>query len=267
MKKEQGIENTKYEAGLVSIVMPMYNAQRFIVDAIESVQKQDYDNWELLVVNDGSTDEGEKVVADLASQDARIKLINKPNGGVASARNAGIEAARGQYIAFLDSDDKWLEGKLSKQLSYLQEGCTEGERKQFCYGATSFMTEDGTPLDKWWPVPKLVDYKKLLHANVIPCSSVLIDRTGLQPFYMPNQGHEDYATWLTVLRDNKIKAYGINEPLFMYRKSASGVSSSKFKTLSWTWHVYHDSQGFGWLKSTWCFLRFEWLTIWKYLQR
>lgn len=277
MEKEVSTQiDNRYIAGQVSIIMPMYNAGRFVREAIESVQAQDYENWELLVINDGSTDDGPAIVADMARGDHRVKLINKENGGIASARNAGLEAAKGQYIAFLDSDDKWLEGKLSRQIELLKAksfsqgkagmDCPDSPVK-FCFGATSFMLEDGTPLDKWWPVPEVVDYKKLLHANVIPCSSVLIDRTDLLPFSMPRQGHEDYATWLTVLRDNGIKAYGINEPLFVYRKSSSGASSRKLKTLSWTWHVYHDSQGFGWFKSTWCFLRFEWLTVWKYLRR
>ncbi|SEB00717.1 Nucleoside-diphosphate-sugar epimerase [Pseudobutyrivibrio sp. ACV-2] len=255
-------ERLKPEQGLVSIIMPMYNGAKYVAEAIASIQAQDYDNWELLVVNDGSTDEGPEIVKTLAAADTRIKLINKTNGGIASARNTGIKAAKGQYLAFLDSDDKWLEGKLTKQIELLKS-----KQAKFCYSATAFMTDDSTPLEKWWPVPAEVDYKKLLHANVIPCSSVLIDRTGLKSFLMPKQGHEDYATWLTILRDNKIKAYGLSEPLFRYRKSSSGASSKKLKTLSWTWHVYHDSQGFGWLKSTWCFFRFEWLTVWKYLRR
>lgn len=255
-------EREKLQQGLVSIIMPMYNAANYVTEAILSVQAQDYDNWELIVINDGSTDDGPEIVKRLAQTDPRIKLINKTNGGIASARNAGIKAAKGQYVAFLDSDDKWLEGKLTKQINLLKE-----KSAKFCYGATAFMSDDSTPLEKWWPVPTEVDYKTLLHANVIPCSSVLIDRTGLKSFLMPKQGHEDYATWLTILRDNKIKAYGINEPLFRYRKSSSGASSSKLKTLNWTWHVYYDSQGFGWLKSTWCFFRFEVLTVLKYLRR
>ena len=129
------------------------------------------------------------------------------------------------------------------------------------------MDAEGNDLKKVWYVPEVVDYKKLLHANVIPCSSVLIDRTGLKSFLMPKQGHEDYATWLTVLRENKIKAYGVKEPLFVYRKSPSGASSNKLPTLRWTWHVYYDSQGFGWLKSTFCFIRFEILTLIKYLKK
>lgn len=260
-------ERAKFEQGLVSIVMPMYNAARYVEEAIQSVQAQDYDKWELLVINDGSTDAGPEIVRKMAAADSRIKLINKSNGGIASARNSGIKAAKGQYLAFLDSDDKWLGGKLKRQIAMLEEKtATTGAKAKFCYSATAFMTDDSTPLEKWWPVPEEVDYKKLLHANVIPCSSVLIDRTGLKTFLMPKQGHEDYATWLSLLRDNHIKAYGINEPLFRYRKSSSGASSSKLKTLSWTWHVYYDSQGFGWLKSTWCFFRFEVLTVLKYLR-
>ena len=249
------------EPGLVSVVMPMYNAARYVEEAIASVQAQDYEQWELLVVNDGSKDDGPEIVEKLAAADGRIKLINKENGGIASARNAGIKAAKGQYLAFLDSDDKWKEGKLSKQLALLEK-----KDGKFCFGATAFMLDDGTPLEKWWPVPEEVDYKKLMHANVIPCSSVLIDRTGLKSFLMPKQGHEDYATWLSLLRDNGIKAYGINEPLFVYRKSAAGASSSKLRTLSWTWHVYYDSQECGLIKATWCFIRFEVLTVLKYLR-
>ena len=253
--------NTDNEKGLVSIIMPLYNAENYVREAIESVQNQDYVNWELLVINDGSTDNGPDIVESLAAVDSRIRMINKENGGIASARNMGIKEANGQYIAFLDSDDKWNKEKLSTQIMHLQE-----KKGKFCFSATSFMDAEGRSLDKIWGVPEVVDYNKLLHANVIPCSSVLIDRTGLKSFLMPKQGHEDYATWLTILRDNDIKAYGINKPLFVYRKSSSGASSNKIPTLSWTWHVYYDSQGFGWLKSTFCFIRFEMLTLVKYLK-
>ena len=255
-------DDTNYQIGLVSVIMPLYNAERFVAEAIESVLMQDYDKWELLVVNDGSTDNSLSVVSEYAKKDSRIKIINQKNGGIAAARNTGIKASTGQYLAFLDSDDKWKPGKLTKQINYLEEN--EGK---FCFSSTAFMDAAGIGLDKIWYVPEVVDYSKLLHANVIPCSSVLIDRTGLKSFLMPKQGHEDYATWLNVLRDNKIKAYGIKEPLFVYRKSSSGASSNKLPTLSWTWHVYYDSQGFGWLRSTFCFIRFEVLTLFKYLKK
>ena len=254
--------NVDYEPGLVSVIMPLFNAQSFVADAIDSVLAQDYDNWELLVVNDGSTDNSYDIVLEYAKRDSRIKIINQKNGGIAAARNTGIKASTGQYLAFLDSDDKWKPGKLTKQISHLKKN-----HGKFCFSSTAFMDAEGNDLDKTWYVPEVVDYRLLLHANVIPCSSVLIDRTGLRSFLMPKQGHEDYATWLNVLRDNKIKAYGVKEPLFVYRKSSSGASSNKLPTLSWTWHVYYDSQGFGWLKSTFCFIRFEVLTLIKYLKK
>ncbi len=247
--------------GLVSIIMPMYNAEAFVTDAIKSVQAQDYQNWELFVIDDGSIDGGAELVKTIATSDNRINLIQKKNGGVASARNAGLRAANGRYIAFLDSDDKWHEGKLTKQLNLLKE-----KGGKMCFSATAFMDEAGNDLHKWWPVPEEVDYERLQRTNVIPCSSVLIDRTGLKFFYVPNQGHEDYATWLMILRDNPIKAYGINEPLFSYRKSKNGLSSSKVRTLRWTWHVYFDSLGYSWIKSTYCFIRCELLTVCKYLK-
>lgn len=255
-------EPCDFKDGLVSIVMPLYNGEKFVAEAINSVRTQDYENWELLVVNDGSKDNGPDLVTLISKEDSRVKLINKDNGGVASARNVGIKAATGQYIAFLDSDDKWNDGKLTKQLN-----CLNLKNGKFCFTGTAFMDEDGNSLDKYWKVPEVVDYKKLLRANVIPCSSVLIDRTGLKSFLMPKLRHEDYATWLSLLRDNNIKAYGINEPLFTYRRSSNSVSSNKLATLSWTWHVYYDSQGFGWLKSTFCFIRFEALTLMKYLRK
>ncbi len=249
-----------YDNDLVSIIMPMYNSELYIEEAIRSVQKQDYPKWELLVVNDGSTDSSPEIVTKMVRQDNRIILINKPNGGIASARNMGIEKAKGRYLAFLDSDDKWNCGKIGRQIKLMEK-----QNVVFCYTGTGFMEEDGTPLKKSWPVPKVVDYEKLLKANVIPCSSVLIDRKKLKPFKMPHQGHEDYATWLSILRDNGIKAIGISEPLFIYRKSNKGASGKKVKTLRWTWHVYHDSQHFGWWMSTFCFIRFEILTLYKYL--
>lgn len=260
IKQTEKIKICNIENEKISIIMPMFNSEKYIIDAIKSVINQKYIDWELIVINDGSRDKSREIVQKFMIKDSRIKLVDmKINQGIACARNIGIEKAEGRYLAFLDSDDIWNKSKLDKQIKIIKKG------QSFVFSGCEIVEDNGKPANIYRKVPKYVSYKKLLKGNVIPTSSVLLDRNFILPFKMPRMNHEDYATWLKLLKDNDVKAYGINEPLVSYRKSENSISKNKIKALNWTWHVYRDSEKFGNVKSVYCLFRFILNTSKKYL--
>ena len=186
---------------LVSIIMPAYNCEKYITEAIASVVNQTYPSWELIVIDDGSQDNTVNIVKGLVLKDKRINLYqNERNMGVSKTRNKGISVAKGQWIAFLDSDDCWAPEKLQRQL------CISEEHKEaeFIFSASRFMDENGG-LFKWiMPVPEVVTYRDLLKHNVISCSSVLISRQCLGNHRMISDAiHEDFALWLEILKNEE----------------------------------------------------------------
>lgn len=220
---------------LVSIITPLYNGERYIKETIESVQKQTYTDWEMVIVDDGSTDDSQNIVRQMAACDPRIRVyINEKNMGAAATRNQGIQLAQGRYIAFLDSDDLWKSNKLEKQIAFMTE-----KNAAFCYSACEVIDEAGKTTGIVRHVPTYVNYKELLKGNVIPCVTVVLDRTQFASIVMPEIGHEDYATWLTLLKECQ-KADGIDEVLASYRETGSSLSGNKLTAAKWTWHIYRD---------------------------
>jgi len=219
---------------LVSVIMPVYNCEKYVVDAINSVLKQTYSNLELIVIDDGSRDNTIKIIENLSKQDSRIKLIkNEKNLGVSATRNKGITYAKGEWIAFLDSDDIWISTKLEKQLKYADEVGAE-----FIFTGVAYINENNEPYKGIFEVPCKVSYKNLLKQNVITCSSVLIKKYFFKTIKMKNDKmHEDYAVWLRILKTG-VYAYGINEPLLIYRISKNSKSGNKIKTIKMTYRVY-----------------------------
>ena len=229
---------------LVSIITPLYNGERYIRDTIASVQSQTYKNWEMVIVDDGSTDDSQNIVMELAAKDQRICYYkNECNMGVAETRNRAIQLAKGKYIAFLDSDDLWKNNKLEKQIAWMEE-----KNSAFCYTACEIIDEMGNTTGKVRHVPADVDYKMLLKSNVIPCLTVVLDRTKFTSIVMPKLGHEDYATWLTLLQECE-RAEGIDEVLASYRETSSSLSGNKLIAAKWTWHIYRDYLGLSLLES------------------
>ncbi|ALZ87344.1 glycosyl transferase [Aerococcus urinaeequi] len=226
-----------FEANLISIVTPVYNAERFIAETIKSVQAQEYTNWELLLVNDQSTDNSQFIIEEFAIEDNRIKVINlAENSGAAVARNTGIAASKGQYIAFVDSDDAWDSDKLIRQIAFMQKGGIA-----FSYTDFRLVDEQGNVLKEKANVPVSLDYTGLLKNTAIACSTVMIDREQIGDFRMPlvRKG-QDTATWLQIMRETGIKAYGINLPLNSYRQVAGSISSDRIGALKRTWNTYYN---------------------------
>lgn len=226
-----------FEANLISIVTPVYNAERFIAETIKSVQAQEYTNWELLLVNDQSTDNSQFIIEEFAIEDNRIKVINlAENSGAAVARNTGIAASKGQYIAFVDSDDAWDSDKLIRQIAFMQKGGIA-----FWYTDFRLVDEQGNVLKEKANVPVSLDYTGLLKNTAIACSTVMIDREQIGDFRMPlvRKG-QDTATWLQIMRETGIKAYGITLPLNSYRQVAGSISSDRIGALKRTWNTYYN---------------------------
>lgn len=219
---------------LISIIMPAYNSEAYIEDAINSVIDQTYQNWELIVIDDGSIDDTAAMVEKFQSKDSRIVFIkNGKNRGVSATRNRAISLARGSWIAFLDSDDKWDQTKLEKQMKYAKELSAK-----FVFTGSSYINEDNKPYPGIFEVPEKITYRELRHHNVIPCSSVLVKKHFFEKIKMEkDEIHEDYAVWLRILQTG-ICAYGINQPLLIYRISKKSKSGNKIKTIKMTYGVF-----------------------------
>lgn len=219
---------------LISIVMPAYNCEESVAESIESVIHQTYQNWELLVLDDGSKDNTLKIINKFERKDSRIKsLPNEVNKGVSATRNRGIELAKGNWIAFLDSDDMWEPSKLEKQMKVAKEKLAD-----FLFTGASYVNENGEPYKGIFEVPKEVTYKKLRNQNVISCSSVLVKKKYFENIKMEkDEMHEDYAVWLRILKLGVI-AHGVNEPLLIYRISKNSKSGNKLKTVKMTYKVF-----------------------------
>lgn len=232
---------------VVSIVTPVHNGAAFIRETIASVQAQTRGDWELLVVDDASEDGSATIVEELAAEDSRIRIIRlERNGGAAVARNAGIRAAQGRYIAFLDSDDWWVPKKLEKQVRFMEE-----EQCGFSFTGLRRVDEDGREI-ALFGVPRRVSYGELLKTNYIGCSTVMYDSSALGKVEMPLiRRRQDYGLWLRLLKQTDY-ACGINEALVRYRVRSGSVSSNKATTPLFTWRVYREVEGLSVFRSAYC---------------
>ena len=228
------------DAGLISIIVPVYNAGAYIRETISMVAAQTYGNWELLLVDDGSEDDSrEKIRESMESGDARIRLIEKQqNEGAARARNTGIEASKGRYVAFLDADDLWMPDKLDKELAFMKE-----KQAAFVFTAYEFGDEDAKRTGKVVNVPPSLTYFKALSRTVIFTTTVMLDteRTGRELIRMPEVKSEDTATWWKILK-NGFTAYGLNEVLAVYRRPARSLSSNKLEAIRRIWNLYRKQE-------------------------
>ncbi|WP_018873979.1 glycosyltransferase family 2 protein [Thioalkalivibrio sp. ALJ16] len=230
----------------VSVVMPLHNAADRVEAGVRSVQGQSLPDWELLVVDDASTDDSGARVAALAAEDARIRVLRlERNGGPAVARNAGIREARGWYIAFLDSDDVWAPEKLVRQVALMERGAV------FSFTAMERVDEQGRRLSAAG-VPERVGYGELLKTNYIGCSTVMYDTGFFGKVEMPLiDRRQDYGLWLWLLKQVEF-AHGLNEPLVRYTVRSGSVSSNKLTTAGYTWRVYRELEGLSVMRSAYC---------------
>lgn len=238
--------------GLVSIIMPAYQCKSTVEESVRSVLSQTYASWELIIVDDGSSDGTAAVLSRLASEDPRIKVITlERNEGVAAARNHAAETSSGEWIAFLDSDDIWLPEKLERQLSLAEKtGADLLYTGASCIGSLSRKT------GREFHVPESVTYRSILLRNDLICSTVVVRRELYLKHPMERSDlHEDYICWLSILRDGAA-AHGIQEPLILYRISAASKSGNKLKSAGMTWRTYHH-MGLNPIYATWCFFNYS----------
>ena len=226
------------KAPVVSIIMPVYNGERFIGESIQSVVQQSFQDWELIVVDDASLDGSVDLVCARCAEDARIRLIQlEQNSGAAIARNAALESARGRFVAFLDGDDLWLPYKLERQLTFMKK-----VDAVFSYSAYDRIDESGQHLGSVG-VPERLRYEDLLKTCYVGCLTAIYDTEfyGKRMMPMIRQG-QDFALWLELLRHGG-EARGINEVLALYRVRSKSLSASKLKGSFYVWKIYRKIEG------------------------
>lgn len=244
---------------LVSIITPCYNSAKFISATIESVINQSYIHWEMIIVDDFSKDKSVEIISKYTKNNSRIKLISlKQNVGSAEARNIALRAAKGRFIAFLDSDDIWYPNKLEVQIKFMIE-----HDYPFTFSSYDLISEDGSPKSKIIQVPVSINYHQYLQNTIIGCLTVVIDKEKIGYFEMPNiKSSHDMALWLSLLKRG-INAYGIKDVLASYRLVLTSNTAKKHKAAKDVWSVYRDIEKINLLKSAYYFICYSFNAIKK----
>ncbi len=225
---------------MISIIVPVYNADKYITETIRMVKEQTRRDWELILVDDGSADDSVACIeAYLEQMEARdkdqIRLICKErNEGPAAARNQGLSCAKGRYLTFLDADDVWLPDKLEKEMAFMQ-----AKDVAFVFTAYEFGNEKAEGTGKVVSVPEQLNYREALSRTVIFTSTVMFDSEKIdrELIKMPNVESEDTATWWQILR-NGHTAWGLNEVTAIYRRPPRSLSSNKLTAVRRIWKLY-----------------------------
>lgn len=257
--------------GLVSVIVPVYRAQDYIAETIAMVERQTYSEWELILVDDASPDDSVKVIRNTLkaggynrtgsaeeytdAKGHRIVLLRKEqNEGAAAARNTGIDAAGGRYIAFLDADDIWFPEKLSKELAFMRD-----KQAGFVFTAYAFGDEQAKPTGKDVHVPESLTYRQALSRTVIFTTTVLLDKEIIPAdlMRMPRVESEDTATWWQILRAG-YTAYGLDEVLAIYRRPAASLSSNKLVAIRRIWNLYRRRENLSVVSSA------RYFVLWAY---
>ena len=246
---------------LVSIITPLYNSERFIRQTMDSVLAQTYPHWEMLVVNDGSTDRGVEIVRQYAAQDARIRLFEQPNSGCAAARNYGLREAKGRFYVFLDSDDYWDPTFLESQLVFMQE-----KKATIVTCSIRRVNEEGQEILQPQIVPERMEYRDILKSCNLPCLATVIDASRFHDIRFREELHnlrDDYALWLSLMKQTDF-AYGNPQILANYRISAHQVTGNKRKVIIPQFKVYYKVEQLGLCRSLYYLVHWAWNGYRKY---
>jgi teichuronic acid biosynthesis glycosyltransferase TuaG len=249
------------EKGLVSIITPMYNGQRFVGQTIESVLNQTYSNWEMLIVDDGSSDGGPEIVKKYAAADPRIQLFSQANGGSAAARNNGIRRAKGQYIALLDADDTWNKDFLDKQIKLMNT-----KKAYLVYSSHTRIDEHSKEILEPYIVPEKIGYKDLLKNCYISCLTGLYDTSKFGKVYLSEDMkslRDDYVYWLEIMKKVKV-AYGNTEVLANYRMLQTSVSRNKKNVIIPQFKVLYEVEKLGLFRSIYYLSNWAVISYFKY---
>ena len=246
---------------LVSVIMPSYNAEKYIAESIESVLHQTYPNWELIVTDDCSSDRTPDIVRGFCENDSRIDLVvAQQHSGIAGTRNQCLSRAKGRFVAFLDNDDLWYPEKLEKQVGFmLDRGCA------FSYSAYELMREDGTPKGKTIKTAGVISYNKYLRNTIIGSGTIMLDQQQTDSLVMPdNATSDDMALWCKILKDGHL-AYPIPETLMRYRVRSNSASANKWNAAKDVWRVYRKQEHLGFIKALTSFVGYAFNAIKKRL--
>jgi teichuronic acid biosynthesis glycosyltransferase TuaG len=237
---------------LVSIIIPTYNTEKFIGLTLQSVHNQSYQNWEMILVDDASTDKTVKIINDFAKADNRIKLFQLPkNSGNGFARNAALEKATGKYIAYLDADDLWFPSKLEKQIQFLKDN-----KLPFTFSFYDSIDEEGNSLNRRVEAPLNLTYDQLFFCNYVGNLTAIYDADYFGKIVIEaTQKRQDWRLWLTILKQIQVTK-PVPEPLAFYRIRKNSISSSKFKLIKHNFGVYRDFHGFNFVFSILLMIRF-----------
>jgi len=219
MNEARSVQRGEY---LVSVIIPAYNCDKYVSECIESVMSQSYQNWEMIIINDKSTDSTKKIIEQYAKEDDRIRPYNNErNMGAARTRNKGVDLSRGRFMAFLDADDYWHNEKLSRQISIMLKN-----NYSFTFTAYERLYTTNGKKRKIIRVPKEINYRQYLKNTIIGCQTVVIDNELFEGFRFEVGELEDVLTWMKYLKKG-IRAYGLNENLAIYRVLKKSRSSNK----------------------------------------
>lgn len=232
------------DLGLVSIITATFNSGAYIAETIEAIQAQSYSNWELLITDDCSQDNTCEIVSHFAEIDNRIKLLRlDKNSGSGVARNNSIREAKGRFIAFCDSDDRWFPHKLEKQLKFM---CENGYNLTY----TSYLKcNEENQVIGYVKCPTKIDRKNILIDDEIGCLTAIYDCASIGKFYMPPiRKRQDWCLWIEIISKTGT-AYGLQEPLAFYKIRNKSISSNKLVLLKYNFRVYHEFLKFNKIKS------------------
>lgn len=247
--------------GLVSIITPTFNASKYIAEVYASLLAQSHPDWEWLVTDDYSSDDTLKILYEISLNDIRVKVdCNSTNLGAAVTRNKSISRARGEYIAFLDSDDIWLPEKLKKQI------CFMGDSISFSFTAYEVISTDGKKMGKTVDAHHAVPltYTDMLKKKAtLGCSTVMLRRKDISDLTMPLlRTGQDYALWLKILKSG-VQAYALTDTLTLYRIVAGSISRNKFKKALRQWEIYRRIEKLSFFYAIWCFGFYAWRAVFR----
>lgn len=246
---------------VVTIVTPSYNCSRFIKETIASVKAQTFEDWEMIIVDDCSSDNSCEIIEAEAALDSRIKLHRlQKNSGAAVARNTAMNMSRGRYLAFLDSDDLWLPTKLALQLDFMRT-----QDIGFSFTSYRVMSEEGELTERVIGVVPSINYDTLLKNTIIGCLTVMLDRHKLGQVQMPNiRAKQDTGMWLSILKKGHL-AYGLPVELSYYRLVKGSISNNKIKAVYKMWRLYRDVEKLNPFIASWCLTNYVKNAVFKRL--
>lgn len=247
---------------LISIITPCYNAAAVIAETIESVLAQTYQNWELLICDDCSTDNSVAVIKSYCEKDSRIKLYSTPKntGTPAEPRNIALNNAKGEFIAFLDADDQWFPNKLEEQIEF-----SDKSGYDFVYSDYEKISWNGVRDNRIIKMRKIANYSNMLLTSNVPCLTAMIKRETLKGVRFKAISNEDYVFWLEILKHG-ITAHNTGVIHGLYREAKNSRSANKYKVAKHHWYILRKIECLGLLKAIFCMITYAYIGLKKYLK-